>query len=236
MLSPDTIALLERTATATLTAQLQRRGIRNSFLAGLAPTRPERRMVGVAKTLRYGPMREDLVESLQNGFNAQRRAIESLQPGEVLVIEARNESGAGTIGDVMCERARQLGAVGVVTDGGLRDGGAVSDIDFCVYRRANHGATFSREHLPLDMDQTITCAGVLVMPGDVLVGDVDGVVVIPRSLVDEVARDGAEQELRDAWAFARVRAGDALMDVMPLPASRREEFEAWRVEQAAIDE
>jgi 5-oxopent-3-ene-1,2,5-tricarboxylate decarboxylase / 2-hydroxyhepta-2,4-diene-1,7-dioate isomerase len=226
-LSDETIALLHQAATATLTAQLQRRGIRNSFLTGLTPTRPQQRMVGVAKTLRYGAMREDMVEQLQSGFNAQRQAIESLQPGEVLVIEARDQVGAGTIGDVMCERARQRGAVGVVTDGAVRDGGAVADIELSVYRRAVHGATFSREHLPLDFDLPITCAGVLVMPGDVVVGDGDGVVIIPRALAAEVASDGADQELKDAWAYERACAGDALMDVMPLPAHRRGEFEQW---------
>jgi regulator of RNase E activity RraA len=228
MISEHTRQLLSTTATATLTAQLQKRGIRNSFLGGLVPLKPGQRMIGTARTLRYVPMREDKVAELQQGVNAQRRAIESLRPGDVLVIEARNDPHAGTFGDVFALRAQQLGAVGMVTDGGIRDGSAVAQLAIAVYHRAFHGATLNREHLPLDVDVPIACAGVLVFPGDVLVGDEDGVVVIPVDLVDEVAVDGAEQELRDAWAFERVAAGESVTGVFPMAADRLPEFEAWR--------
>ncbi|MFM2072155.1 MAG: hypothetical protein RLZZ623_2418 [Actinomycetota bacterium] len=227
-ISDRTRQLLSVTATSTITAQLQRRGIRNSFLTGLRPIKPGQRMIGTARTLRFGPMREDKIAELQQGVNAQRRAIESIEPGDVLVIDAHNDPGAGTIGDVLAMRALRRGAVGVVTDGAVRDATAVSNIDIAVYLHAVHGATFSREHLPLDIDVPVACAGVLVFPGDVLVGDDDGVVVIPFALVDEVAVDGAEQELRDTWAFERVSDGEPILGVFPLDDAHRAEFETWK--------
>jgi 5-oxopent-3-ene-1,2,5-tricarboxylate decarboxylase / 2-hydroxyhepta-2,4-diene-1,7-dioate isomerase len=228
-LTPELVTLLNGVATATLTAQLQKRGIRNTFFTGLAPLKTGQRMLGTAKTLRYVPMREDLMPVLQVGVNAQRRAVESIEPGQVLVIEARNSPEAGTIGDVLAMRALFRGATGIITDGCVRDSEAVGRLDIPVYLRASHAATLNRDHLPLDIDIPIACAGVLVMPGDVIVGDHDGAMLIPAALVDEVARDAAEQELRDAWSFERVAAGDSAIGVFPIAADRMSEYEAWKV-------
>ena len=228
-LSESVVSLLNGVATATLTAQLQRRGIRNTFFTGLRAIRPGQRLLGTAKTLRYVPMREDLIPLLQAGANAQRRAVESIEPGQVLVIEARNSPEAGTIGDVLSMRAQARGATGIITDGCVRDSAAVGQLDIPVYLQTMHAATLSRDHLPLDIDIPIACAGVLVMPGDVIVGDDDGAMVIPAALVEEVARDAAEQERRDAWSFERVRAGDSTVGVFPISAERMAEYEAWKV-------
>ena len=228
-LTAELVALLSGVATATLTAQLQRRGIRNAFFTGLAPIKPGQRMIGTAKTLRYVPMREDLVPTLQAGVNAQRRAVETIEPGQVLVIEARNSPEAGTIGDVLSMRALARGATGIITDGCVRDSAAVGQLGIPVYLRTSHAATLSRDHLPLDIDIPIACAGVLVMPGDVIVGDDDGAMVIPAALVEEVARDAAEQESRDAWSFERVRAGDSTVGVFPISVERMAEYAAWKV-------
>jgi 5-oxopent-3-ene-1,2,5-tricarboxylate decarboxylase / 2-hydroxyhepta-2,4-diene-1,7-dioate isomerase len=227
-LTPEIVALLSEVATATLTAQLQKRGIRNTFFTGLAPIKTGQRMIGTAKTLRYVPMREDLMPTLQAGVNAQRRAVESIEPGQVLVIEARNSPEAGTIGDVLSMRALARGATGIITDGCVRDSAAVERLEIPVYLRAPHAATLNRDHLPLDIDVPIACAGVLVMPGDVIVGDDDGAMVIPAALVEEVARDAAEQELRDSWSFERVAAGDSTVGVFPISAERLPEYESWK--------
>ena len=228
-LTAELVALLSGVATATLTAQLQRRGIRNAFFTGLAPIKSGQRLLGTAKTLRYVPMREDLVPTLQAGVNAQRRAVETIEPGQVLVIEARNSPEAGTIGDVLSMRALARGATGIITDGCVRDSAAVGQLGIPVYLRTSHAATLSRDHLPLDIDIPIACAGVLVMPGDVIVGDDDGAMVIPAALVEEVARDAAEQESRDAWSFERVRAGDSTVGVFPISVERMAEYAAWKV-------
>ena len=173
-------------------------------------------MVGIAHTLRYVPMREDLRSTLLAGQNAQRRAIEGLQPDEVLVIEARGEPDAGTIGDIFAMRALQLGAAGVITDGALRDTPAIRRLDIPVYHGSSHAATLSRLHMPLDHQIPIACAGVTVMPGDVIVGDEEGAVVIPAALVEEVAADAYQQELEEEWAFEVVAAGDSTIGVFPV--------------------
>lgn len=220
-------AQLNAVSTATLTFQLQQRGIRSTFLSGLRPVKDGQRMLGYAHTLRYVPMREDLQAQLGAGQNAQRRAIESLAVDEVLVIEARGEPDAGTIGDIFVLRSRRRGAAGVVTDGALRDTPAIREVGLPVYHRASHAATFGRLHLPLDHQIPIACAGVTVMPGDIVVGDGEGVVVVPAALAEEVAADAAQQELEETWALERVDAGESTIGVFPIGKDRRAEFEAW---------
>jgi 2-keto-4-pentenoate hydratase/2-oxohepta-3-ene-1,7-dioic acid hydratase in catechol pathway/regulator of RNase E activity RraA len=225
-LSPEAQHALRTVSCATLTQQLRRRGIRNTFLGGLRPTRPDLRLLGYAHTLRYVPLREDVTETGE--LNAQKRAIEAIGPEEVLVIEARGEAGAGTIGDILSLRALRRGAAGIVTDGGLRDSPAVARLDIPVYFQAPHANVLGLLHHPLESNVPVACAGVLVMPGDVIVGDAEGALVLPAALAEEVARDALEQEEREAWAVERVDAGESVRGVYPLSDERRAEFEEWR--------
>jgi regulator of RNase E activity RraA len=227
-LTAEVRALLEGVTTATLTNQLQRRGIRSTFLSGLKPSHPEQKMIGYAKTLRYVPMREDLQTVYGGMGSAQRRAVEGIGPDEVLVIEARGVPDAATIGDIFVTRCLRLGAAGVVTDGGLRDTPAIYGIELPVYHLSSHAATLQRLHLPLEIDVPVACAGVLVIPGDIIVGDAEGAVVIPAALVEEVARDAAVQEEEEMFAVERVDAGESSIGVFPLTDARRPEFEAWQ--------
>jgi 5-oxopent-3-ene-1,2,5-tricarboxylate decarboxylase/2-hydroxyhepta-2,4-diene-1,7-dioate isomerase len=228
VLTDELRELLRAVATATLTAQLQQRGLRNTFLSGLRPLLPGQRLVGRARTLRYVALREDVLDDYGSGLNAQRRAAEATEPGDVLVIEARDVADAGTVGDIYAMRSYALGGVGIVTDGALRDTGAIAALGRPVYHRASHGATWGRRHMPFSNDEPITCAGVFVIPGDVIVGDDDGVVVVPMALVDEVARAAAAQEEREEFAAERVRAGESTVGLFPLSAERHPDFEAWQ--------
>ena len=230
-LSAEQVAALNSVATSTLTHQLQQRGIRNAFLSGLKPLHPGLRMVGRARTLRYVALREDVQAQYASGLNAQRRVVESMRPGEVLVIEARGVPDAATIGDIYATRAFKLGATGIVTDGALRDTPAIVDMHMPVYHLASHGATYGRQHMPFSVDEPITCAGVFVVPGDVIVGDGEGAVVIPQALVDEVLRDALAQEERERFALERVSAGEPTIGLFPLSKERTPEFEQWRVAQ-----
>ena len=227
VLTAEVSAQLKGASTATITSQLQRRGIRSTFLSGLRPLKSGQRVVGIAHTLRYVPMREDLSPGLTSGMNAQRRAVESIVAGEVLIIEARNEPDAGTIGDIYTMRAARLGAVGIITDGALRDTPAIRALDIAVYHRSSHASTFSRIHMPLEHQVPIACAGVTVMPGDVIVGDDEGAVVIPAALVAEVAADSARQEIEEEWSLSRVAAGESTIGTFPIAKDRRPEFETW---------
>lgn len=227
-ISDETRHRLASVSTATLAGVLHRHGIRSSFLSGLRPVAPGGRMVGIARTLRYLPMREDLIPVYATRTNAQREAVESLQPGEVLVIDARDVPDAGTIGDIYAKRAALLGAAGIVTDGATRDTPALATMEIPVYHRAAHASTYRRHHLPVDVQVPIACAGVTVIPGDVVVGDDEGVVVVPRALADEVAAEAAEQELAEEWALERVSTGESTDGTFPITDDRRAEFETWR--------
>jgi regulator of RNase E activity RraA len=219
--------MLNSVATATLTGQLQSRGIRNVFLSGLKPTRPELRLLGYALTLRYVPLREDLRKELAGGVNAQRQASEYCGQDDIIVMEARNIPDAGTIGDIFALRAQRRGAAGVITDGALRDTPAIQKMDFPVYHQASHAATWGRHHMPLACNIPIACAGVTIMPGDILVGDGEGVVVIPPSIVEDVARASVAQELEEEFALECVDAGESTIGVFPLTDERRPDFEKW---------
>jgi len=227
VLTPELVETLNAIATATLTHQLQQRGIRSSFLSGLRPLHPDLRMVGRARTLRYVALREDLRQQYSAGLNAQRRVVEAMTPGDVLVIEARGVPDAATIGDIYATRAFSLGAVGIVTDGALRDTPAIAALNQPVYNFASHGAVLGRQHMPFSSDEPVTCAGVFVVPGDVVVGDGEGAVVIPAALVEEVACDALAQEEREEFALEKVSAGESTVGLFPLSDERRPEYEAW---------
>jgi 2-keto-4-pentenoate hydratase/2-oxohepta-3-ene-1,7-dioic acid hydratase in catechol pathway/regulator of RNase E activity RraA len=231
-----TVDRLRRVSTATLTTQLQKRGIRSPFLTGLRPLRPDLRLVGVARTLRYVATREDLVAARAGRPNAQRRAVESVGQGEVLVIEARDVVDAGTMGDILALRALRRGAAGIVTDGAVRDSPAIAGLELPTYCRGAHASVLQTHHYPLDLDVPVTCAGVLVLPGDVIVGDAEGVVVVPAQLADEVARDAVEQELVEQWALERIDAGEGTAGTYPLTDERRADYEAWRAARADTEE
>ncbi len=224
---------LQRISTATLTSQLLKLGFRQTFLAGLKPSVPGRRMVGRAYTLRYAPSREDVGFEVEydNARNLQRIAVESVPPDAVLVVDARSETGAASFGHIIATRMAVRGAGGLVTDGCLRDSNLFDTVAMPVYSRGVHATTSSVAHWPVDLQVPVGCAGVLVIPGDVLVGDDEGVVVIPAAAVDEVAESAAKQEDVEAFALERVRAGEPIADLYPLQPSRRRDYDSWRAAQ-----
>ena len=238
VLDEQLISSLNSLATATLTYQLQKRGIRSSFLGGLRPMHRQLRMVGRARTLRYVALREDQSAHYNSSkVNAQRRLVESTEPGDVIVIEARGLPDAATIGDIYATRVSSLGGAGIVTDGALRDTPAIESIGIPVYFHASHGATLGRQHMPFSIDEPITCAGVFVAPGDLVVGDGEGVMIIPAALVEEVVHDALAQEEREDFAQERVAAGESTYGLFPeLAKERLPEFNAWRTRRQLAKE
>ena len=230
-LSDAACAALSTVSTATLTVQLARRGIRDTFIREVRPTRPDLRLLGYATTLRYVALREDVRDADTAELNQQKQAVESISPGDVLVIEARGETGAGTIGDILAARVLARGGAGIVTDGGMRDSSAVGALELPTYFRAPHAAVLGLLHYPLERDVPVTCGGVLVIPGDVVVGDAEGVVIVPAAMAEEIAADAFEQERREAWALERVKAGDSIRGVYPLGPERRADYAAWLAAQ-----
>jgi regulator of RNase E activity RraA len=207
---------------------LRKRGLNNVSIDGVTSTRPDARLVGLARTLRFVPNREDLFESHGGGYNAQKRAFDTLGPGDVLVMEARGELGTGTVGDILALRAQVRGAAGIVTDGGIRDSVAVAALDIPTYHAGTHPAVLGRRHVPWDTDLTIACGGTTVQPGDVIVGDADGVLVIPSSIVAEVVDAAVEQELEEAFIAEQVGTGEQVNGLYPMNAEGKSKYEAWR--------
>lgn len=229
----DLLRAVSLVSTATLASQLRRRGFNAVTMDGLRATKPGRKMAGYARTLRYVPFREDLfaeygAKGPGGGLNAQKRAIEQVRPGEVLVIEARGDPTAGTVGDILALRAQVRGAAGIVTDGGIRDSQALHAMDLPLYFGATHPAVLGRRHVPWEVNGTIACAGVTVQPGDIIVGDGDGVILIPARLAMEVARDAAEQEAQEEFAAAMVAKGESVDGLYPLGKRWQPAYQAWR--------
>jgi 5-oxopent-3-ene-1,2,5-tricarboxylate decarboxylase / 2-hydroxyhepta-2,4-diene-1,7-dioate isomerase len=221
-----------RVSTATLAAQLRKRGFNSVTLDRLHATQPGRKMVGFARTLRYVPFREDLFAQYGGtlrggGLNAQKRAVEQIRPGEILVIEARGDPTAGTVGDILALRAQVRGAAGIVTDGAIRDSQALQAMDLPVYYGATHPAVLGRRHVPWEVNTTIACAGVTVTPGDIIAGDGDGVIVIPAHVAMEVAQDAAEQELQEEFAARMVAKGESVDGLYPLGKRWQGAYEGW---------
>ncbi|CAL9378467.1 ribonuclease activity regulator RraA [Streptomyces sp. enrichment culture] len=227
MIDRSTVQALESVSTATLSAQLRSRGIENAFLEHLTVGQPGKRMVGEARTLRYTALREDVFAVRGGGMNEQKRVVDTIRPGEVLVIEARGDLGAGTIGDILALRLMRRGGVGVVTDGGARDTPALRELGLPLYFGAPHAAVLGRRHVPMDSDLPITCGGVLVMPGDVLCGDAEGVVVLPAAIAADVARAAVVQEREERYITEQVAKGESLDGLYPMGEAHRKQFELW---------
>lgn len=228
VLTPELREKLLRAPVAGLSAQLRRRGLDDVHVDGVHPMHPASKLVGTARTLRFVPHRADLFASHGGGYNAQKRAFDALGQGDVLVVEARGEAGSGTLGDVLALRARACGAAGIVTDGGVRDHDAVAAVGLPVYSAGAHPAVLGRRHVPWDADVTIACGGATVQPGDVVVGDRDGVVVIPPGMVEEVVDAALAQEEEDAWVAEQVADGHPVQGLFPMDAAWRARYDAWR--------
>ena len=214
-------------SVATLAAQLRKRGLNGLTLDGLRSTRPDLRFAGYARTLRYLPLREDLFTRFGGGMNAQKRAIEQVMPGEMTVVEARGEQNAGTVGDILALRAQVRGAAGIITDGAIRDSVRLAELDIPTYYSAVHPAVLGRRHVPWETGVTVACAGVTIQPGDILVGDADGVIVVPHDLAGEVAADAAEQERQEEFITERIAAGASIDSLYPLGPDALNDYKTW---------
>ena len=226
-LGEDLVARLTEAPTAGLSAQLRARGLNNVVIEGVAPLQPGAKVVGTAKTLRFVPNREDLFKSHGGGYNAQKQAFDSIRPGEVIVIEARGESGSGTLGDILALRAKSLGATGVITDGGVRDSAEVAGI-LPVFATAKNPAVLGRRHVPWESDVAVACGNATVLPGDVIVADDDGAIVIPRDLAEEVVDAALAKEIEDGWVADQVSAGNPIEGLFPPKGEWKAKFEDWK--------
>lgn len=226
---------LANVAVATLSVQLRKRGYDEVSIDGVGPLVRGTRIVGTARTLRYVPYRKDLFAARGGGFNAQKQAIDSVGPGEVLVMEARRDATAGTLGDILALRAKARGAAGIITDGAVRDAGPVADVGLPVFCAGHHPAVLGRRHVPWEVDTTISCGGATVQVGDVIVADDDGAIVIPPALVVEVLEAAEAQEEEETFVAEMVAQGEPVQGLYPIGPAWRERFEAWRAQRRTDD-
>lgn len=226
--SDDVLAKLRHVSSATVSHELLRLGLRETFMRGVRPLKPGYRALGPALTLRYLPYREDVGDRLQQPQfreeNNQRRAIEAIEPGQVFVVDARGRTDAGVLGDVLTARLRFRGCVGVVTDGAVRDTAAIRDMSFPVFCGGSSGPVSNLIHWASDYNQPVQCGGVLVLPGDLILADDDGVVVIPTGVAAEVAERAVEHERMDAFSRSQVEAGMPIARAYPLDEGLLAEF------------
>lgn len=230
-LTPENRARLVQVSTATLTTALFKRGFRNTAIQGVTPLNPRAAtMVGEAYTLRYIPAREDLdhIRVFEDRSHPQRKAVEEIPPGHVMVIDSRKDPRAASAGAILIARISIRGAAGIVTDGGFRDSPTLREMDFPVYSMRPSAPTNLTLHHAVDINVPIACGDAPVYPGDIVVGDGEAVVVIPAHLANEIAEEAASMTLFEDWVEERVREGRSTFGLYPPDEATRAEFEAWK--------
>jgi regulator of RNase E activity RraA len=236
MLKPDTRNKLMGVSTATLCTALFKRGLRTQFIQDVRPVNTQRdpktpNMVGEAFTLRYIPAREDLnpISVFQDRAHPQRKAVEDCPPGAVFVIDSRKDARAASAGSILVTRLMKRGVAGIVTDGGFRDSPEIAQMAIPAYHCRPSAPTNLTVHQALDINVPIGCGDAPVWPGDVMVGDGEGVVVIPAHLADEIADEATEMTAFEDFVTERVQEGQSILGLYPPTDERnRDAFAAWR--------
>jgi regulator of RNase E activity RraA len=237
-LDAATGAVLESVTTATLTTVLLKKGLRNVWIRGAAPLgdAASRRRAGRAFTLRFVPAREDLATPASWGAPiSTRAAIEAMPAGVIAVVDAMSTTHAGIFGDILCARMQKRGVAALVSDGVVRDLAGVRLTGLPVWCRGTAAPSSVTGLTFVGWQEPIGCGGVAVMPNDVIVADIDGAVVIPAALLDDVVSAAVEQERHEGWIMREVEAGVPLPGLYPPDAATQARYNAWRVAQPTPD-
>jgi regulator of RNase E activity RraA len=236
-LNPNTRAKLKTVSTATLATALFKRGFRSQMIQGVLPVGGEAKpetMVGEAFTLRYMPAREDLnqLSVFRDRGHPQRKAVEECPPGAVMVMDSRKDPRAASAGGILVTRLMVRGVAGVVTDGGFRDSVDIAAMDIPAFHTRPSAPTNLTLHQAIDINVPIGCGDAPVFPGDVIVGDADGVIVIPAHLADEIAAEAVDMTAFEDFVQEKVGGGQSILGLYPpTDESNLATFEAWRKEK-----
>jgi regulator of RNase E activity RraA len=234
-MNPDTRQKLMGVSTATLCTALFKRGLRNQFIQAVQPLNPGLpNMVGPAYTLRTIPAREDLnpISVFADRSHPQRKAVEECPPGAVLVIDSRKDARAASAGSILVSRLMKRGVAGVVTDGGFRDSPEIARLPLPCYHHRPSAPTNLTRHQALDINVPIGCGDAPVWPGDIVVGDAEGVVVIPAAMADTIAAEAVEMTAFEDFVQEQVLAGRSILGLYPPTEEQaRLDFAAWRQAQ-----
>ncbi|WP_297765227.1 ribonuclease activity regulator RraA [uncultured Muriicola sp.] len=234
-LSQHTREQLKKVSTATIATCLFKKGLKYQFIQGVKPLKKGRRtMVGEAFTLRYIPAREDLnpIEVFKDPKHPQRVAVEECPEGSVMVIDSRKDARAASAGSILITRLMKRGAAGIVTDGGFRDSAEIAALDFPSYHNKPSAPTNLTLHQAIAINEPIGCGDVAIFPGDIIVGDDDGVMVIPAHLAKEVADECLEMTVFEEFVVYKVNEGHPIIGLYPLTDGQiKKEFEAWKAKR-----
>ena len=234
-LNPQTRDKLKAVSTATLATALYKRGFRSQFVQDVQPLSPlKESMVGEAFTLRYMPAREDLnrLEVFRDRSHPQRKAVEECPPGAVMVMDSRKDPRAASAGGILVSRLMARGVSGVVTDGGFRDSAEIAALGFPAFHQRPSAPTNLTLHQAIDINVPVGCGDAPVFPGDVVVGDNDGVLILPAHLADELAAEATEMTAYEDFVTEEVRKGRSILGLYPATDERSlADFAAWRKEK-----
>tara|TARA_R110000744_G_scaffold92746_3_gene179392 strand:- start:6781 stop:7500 length:720 start_codon:yes stop_codon:yes gene_type:complete len=223
---------LRKVSTATVATCLFKRGLKNQFIQHVHPLKLGRpTMVGEAFTLRYIPAREDLnpIEVFRDPKHLQRVAVEECPKGAVMVIDSRQNARAASAGSILITRLMVRGATGIVTDGGFRDSAEIADLQFSSYHNRPSAPTNLTLHQAIAINDPIGCGDVAVFPGDMIIGDDDGVMVIPSQIADDVANECLQMTLYEEFVIKKVQNGKSIIGLYPMVDDEiKKEFEAWK--------
>ena len=231
-LDPKTAEVLAGITTATITTILLKKGLRNVWMRGTRPLRPDQpRLVGRAFTLRFVPAREDLATPASWASpKSTRAAIEAMPAGCIAVVDAMGVTDAGIFGDILCARMKKRGVAALITDGVVRDVAGVLGTGLPVWCQGAAAPPSVAGLTFVDWQQPIGCGGVAVFPDDVVVVDADGAVLIPAALLDDVVAAAPEQERFEGWIMTQVDAGIPLPGLYPPNAETQARYDAWTKE------
>ena len=227
-------AKLEQVSTATIATALFKRGLRNQTIQGVRPLGPlAKSMVGPAFTLRYIPAREDLntIDVFKNPTHPQRAGVEACPPGHVMVMDSRKDARAASAGAILVTRMMVRGVAGVVTDGGFRDAAEIAKLAIPTFHQRPSAPTNLTLNHAIDTNVPIGCGDAPVFPGDIIVGDTDGVIVIPAGIAAEIADETTDMTAYEDFVTERVRSGATIIGLYPAtdPANL-DLFLAWRAQ------
>ncbi len=222
----------KQVSTATIATCLFKRGLKNQFIQEVRPLKPvEETMVGQAYTLRYIPAREDLnpIEIFRDPKHLQRVAVEECPSGHVLIIDSRKNARAASAGSILISRLMKRGVAGIVTDGGFRDSAEIAELDFPSFHKQPSAPTNLTLHHAIAVNEPIGCGDVAVFPGDFIVGDADGVMVVPFNIASEVAEECLQMTLYEEFVMERVHKGQSIIGLYPpTDPQTLKEFEIWK--------
>ena len=220
-----------KSSVATISTALFIRGYRNQFFQGVSPLNPNlSNMVGYAFTVRYIPAREDLntLDVFKNPEHPQRVAIEKCPKDHVLIFDSRKDARAASAGAILVTRLMVRGCAGVVTDGGFRDSSEIKNLEFPSYHTRPSSPTNLTLHQAIDINVPIGCGDVAVWPNDLVVGDQEGVIVIPNKIIEEVSEEVESMTVYEDYVMNKVKAGSTIKGLYPLTdEEQKNKFENW---------